>query len=100
MIAKSKWRGRCLGDGLRNTPCHRERSPLRSRPRRCAISSPMEALVEARPVRRFCIITSRLLLRAVGGGGRSLSILDAINPAFVGQFRNQIEIELLADDAG
>ncbi len=49
-------------------------------------------------MRRFCRITSRRLLGAVRGSGRSLSILDAINSAFVGLFRNQIETEVLADD--
>jgi hypothetical protein len=38
------------GRGYHNTLCHRERRPLRSRPRECAISSLMEVLVEARPL--------------------------------------------------
>src|SRR5674476_1584217 len=79
--------------------CHRERSPLRSRPRRCAISSPTLVLVEARPLRRFSSIASRHLLHAIDGDGRSLSIVDAIDPPFVCLFGNQIETELLADDA-
>src|SRR5258706_8944813 len=59
----------------------------------------MEVLVEARPLRRFSDIASRRLLRAIDGGGRSLSILDAVDPAFVGLFGNEVETELLADDA-
>src|SRR6185437_809760 len=54
--------------------------------------------LEARPVRRFCTIVSRGPFCAIRGGRRSLSILDAIDPDFVGQFGNQIEIEFLADD--
>ena len=57
----------------------------------------MEVLVEARPLRRFSNIASSRLLHAIDGGGRSLSILDAVDPAFVGLFGNQIETELLAD---
>src|SRR5258705_4634399 len=53
----------------------------------------MEILVEIRTLRRFSNIASR---RDVGG--RSLSILDAVDPAFVGLFGNQIETELLADN--
>jgi hypothetical protein len=59
----------------------------------------MGVLVEVRPMRRFCSITSRRLLGVVRGSGRSRSIFDTIDPAFVGRFRNQIETELLADDA-
>src|ERR1700674_1960244 len=59
----------------------------------------MEGLVDARPLRRFCSIVSRRLLHAIDGGGRSLSLFDPIYPAFVGRVRNQIETELLADDA-
>src|SRR5258708_9806552 len=73
--------------------CHRERRPWRSRPRRCAICSSMEVLVDRRTLRRFSNIGSR---RDVGR--RSLSILDAVDPAFVGLFGNQIETELLADN--
>ena len=54
----------------------------------------MEVLVEVGPLRRFADIASRRLLRAIDGGGRSLSILDAIDPTFVGLFGNQIEILL------
>src|SRR5260370_37952710 len=53
----------------------------------------MEVLVETRTLRRFSSIASR---RDVGR--RSLSILDAVDPAFVGPFGNQIETELLADN--
>ena len=53
----------------------------------------MEVLVETRTLRRFSNIASR---RDVGR--RSLSILDAVEPAFVGLFGNQIETELLADN--
>src|SRR5258705_12921015 len=53
----------------------------------------MEVLVEIRTRRRFSNIVSR---RNVGR--RSLSILDAVDPAFVGLFGNQIETELLADN--
>src|SRR5271169_6669375 len=58
----------------------------------------MEVLVETRPLRRFSDIASRRLLRAIDVGGRSLPILDAVDPTFVGLFGNQIETELLADD--
>ena len=58
----------------------------------------MDVLVEARPVRRFWSIGSRRLLHAIDGG-RSLSILDAVDPAFVGPFGNQIQTKFLADDA-
>jgi hypothetical protein len=44
----------------------------------------MEVLVETRPLRRFSNIASRRLLRAIDVGGRSLSILDAVDPTFVG----------------
>src|ERR1700730_4677634 len=59
----------------------------------------MEVLVETRPRRRFSNIALSRLLHAIDGGGRSLSILDAVDPTFVGLFGNQIETELLADDA-
>src|SRR5258705_12052603 len=59
----------------------------------------MEVLVEAIPMRRFSSIASRRPLHAIDGDGRSLSILDAVDPTFVGLFGNQIETELLADDA-
>src|SRR5260370_24262123 len=58
----------------------------------------MEVLVGARPLRRFSNIGSRRLLRAIDGGGRSLPILDAVDPAFVGLFGDQVETELLAND--
>jgi hypothetical protein len=58
----------------------------------------MEALVEARPLRRFCTIVSRGTLCAIRRGGRSFSILDAVDPTFISLFGNQIETELLADD--
>src|SRR5260370_999532 len=53
----------------------------------------MAVLVETRTLRRLSNIASR---RDVGR--RSLSILDAVEPAFVGLFGNQIETELLADN--
>ena len=41
--------------------CQRARNPPRSRPRRCAISSSTDVLVEVRPLRRFfCIASGRL----------------------------------------
>jgi hypothetical protein len=58
----------------------------------------MEVLVGARPLRRFSNIGSRRLLRAIDGGGRSVPILDAVDPAFVGLFGDQVETELLAND--
>ena len=58
----------------------------------------MEVLVETRPLRRFSNIESRRLLRAIDGGGRSPPILDAVDPAFVGLFGDQVETELLAND--
>jgi hypothetical protein len=69
---------------------------LRSRPRKCAISSSMEVLVEVRPLRRFSLIESRRLLRSRGSDGGSPSILDAVDTAFVSLFGNQIEAELFA----
>src|SRR3979490_3384725 len=44
-IANSKCLGKWTGATPRNTLCHRARSPLRSRPRKCAISSSTEVLV-------------------------------------------------------
>src|SRR6266404_1751960 len=55
----------------------------------------MEVLVETRTLRRFSNIALCRLLHATGGG-RSLSILDAVDATFVGLFSNQIETELLA----
>src|ERR1700712_1177282 len=97
MTANSRCRGGWAGAGLCNTLCHRARSPLRSRPRRCAISSSTEVLVVVRPLRRFSSIASCRQLHATGG--RALSFLDAIYPAFVVLFGNKIETELLANDS-
>src|SRR6267378_3818527 len=98
MIANSRCRGRLAGAAPRITLCHRERSPLRSRPRRCAISSSTEFLVEVRPLLRFFRIASgRLLHRSYG---RTFAILNAINPALVGHFGNEIEAKLFANDTG
>src|SRR6266404_2001406 len=64
--------------------CQRARSPLRSRPRRCAISSSTDVLVEVRPLRRFLCIASSRLFSPVQGGGRSCAVLDAIYSPLVG----------------
>src|SRR6185437_5611371 len=74
--------------------------PLMSRPRKCAISSPMDVLADTRPLRRFSGIGSGRLLHAVASGDRGFSILDAVDPPFFGYLRNKIETELLANDAG
>src|SRR5258706_8561721 len=60
--------------------CQRARSPPRSRPRRCAISSSTDVLVEARPLRRFFCITSGRLFEPVRGCRRSLAVSDTIDP--------------------
>src|SRR6266436_6860671 len=100
MIANSRCRGKWAGAGLCNTPCHRARRPLRSRPRKCTISSSMEVLAVARPLRRIFDIASGRLLRAIGSPGRSLAILDSVDPTLVCRFRNKIETELLANNTG
>src|SRR5260221_2581835 len=60
--------------------CQRARNPPRSRPRRCAISSSTDVLVEARPLRRFFCITSGRLFEPVRGCRRSLAVSDTIDP--------------------
>src|SRR6266404_2349098 len=70
--------------GCPNTLRQRARNPLRSRPRRCAISPSTDVLVEGRPLRRFFCIGSGRLLSPVLGGRRSFPILDAIDPPLVG----------------
>src|SRR5712671_2166024 len=80
--------------------CHRARRPLRSRPRKCTISSSMEVLAVARPLRCIFDIASGRLLHAIGRPGRSLAILDSVDPALVGLFGNKIQTEFFADHAG
>ncbi len=60
----------------------------------------MEVLAVARPLRRIFDIASGRLLRAIGSPGRSLAILDSVDPTLVCRFRNKIETELLANNAG
>src|SRR5258708_29499658 len=100
MIANSRCRGTGSGAGLCNTLRHRARRPLRSRPRKCTISSSTDVSVVTRPLRRFFRIASGRLLHAVRGPGRSLAILDSVDPAFVGLFGNKIQTEFLADYTG
>src|SRR5258708_10508684 len=76
------------------------RSPPRSRPRRCAISSSTDILVEARPLRRFFCIASGRLFGPVRSCRRSFDILDAIDPTLVRLLRDKVEAELLTDDTG
>src|SRR6202023_3933839 len=99
MIANSRCRGKCSGAGLCNTLRHRARKPLRSRPRKCTISSSTDVSVVTRPLRRFSRIASGRLLHAIGSPGRSLAILDTVDPAFVGLFGNKIETEFLPNNA-
>src|SRR5439155_20745109 len=82
------------------TLCHRARKPLRSRPRKWAISSSTDVSVGTRRLRRFFCIVSGRLLHAIGSPGPSLAILDSVDPALVGLFGNKIETELLANHAG
>src|ERR1700680_2764049 len=100
MIANSRGRGKLSGAGLCNTLRHRARRPLRSRPRKCTISSSTDVSVVTRPLRRFFRIALGRLLHAIGSPGRSLAILDPVHPALVGQFGNEIQTELLADHTG
>src|SRR6202022_2841232 len=100
MIANSRCRGRWSGAGLCNTLRHRARRPLRSRPRRWAISSSTDVLAVTRPLRRFFRIASGRLLHAIGSPGRSLAILDSVDPALVGLFGNKIQTKFLTDHAG
>src|ERR1700737_1416498 len=64
------------------------------------ISSSMEVLVGARPLRRFSRIASGRLLHAVRSPGRCLTILDSVDPALVRRFGNKIETKFLANNAG
>src|ERR1700738_90890 len=64
------------------------------------ISSSTDVSVVTRPLRRFFRIASGRLLHAIGSPGRSLAILDSVDPALVGRFGNKIETELLANNAG
>src|SRR5260370_36979527 len=100
MIANSRCRGKWSGAGLCNTLCHRARRPLRSRPRKCAISSSMEVLAVARPLRCIFDIASRRLLRAIGSPGRTLAVLDSVDPALVRQFGTKIQPEFLPGQPG
>src|SRR5260370_40291801 len=100
MTANNRCRVRWAGGGLRKTLCQRARSPPRSRPRKCAVSSSIDVLVEARPLRRFLCIASGRLLGPVRSCGRSSAILDTIHPTLVGLLGNEIETELLANHTG
>src|SRR5260370_3561054 len=60
----------------------------------------MEVLAVARPLRCIFDIASGRLLRAIGSPGRSLAILDSVDPALVGRFGNKIQTELLANNTG
>src|SRR5258707_7261788 len=60
----------------------------------------INVLRRARPLRRFSRIASGRLLHAIGRPGRSLTILDSVDPAPVGLFGNKTETELLADHTG
>src|SRR5260370_8011788 len=60
----------------------------------------MVVLVATRPLRRFSRIASGRLLHAIGRPGRSLTILDSVDPAPVGLFGNKLETELLSDHTG
>jgi hypothetical protein len=55
----------------------------------------MEVVVEAQTLRRFRSIVSRRLFRAVCSCGRSLSILDAVDPAFVSLFGTRLRPSFL-----
>src|ERR1700690_4064240 len=95
MIASSRCRGKRSGAGPCNTLCHRARRPLRSRPRKCTISSSTDVLVVTEPLRRFSRIASGRLLH-----GRRLAILDSVDPAVVSLFGDEIKAKLFADDTG
>src|SRR5258705_5377486 len=85
---------------VRSTLCQRARNPPRSRPRRCAISSSRDVLVEARPLRRLFCIASGRLFGPVRSGRRSFSILVAIDTTFVGLFSKKVEPQFLSGDNG
>src|SRR5258708_21282539 len=89
MLRKSGCRGKCTGAVFCNTLCHGSRRPLRSRPRKCTISSSTDVSVVTRPLRRFFRIASRRLLHAIGSPRRSLAILDSVDPALFGFFGNK-----------
>src|SRR5258706_2865258 len=76
------------------------RGSLYRRTRHSTISSSTDVSVVTRPLRRFFRIASDRLLYAVRGSGRSLAILDSVDPAFVGLFGNKIQTEFLADYTG
>src|SRR5260370_32332185 len=60
----------------------------------------MEVLAVARPLRCIFDIASGRLLHAIRSPGRSLAILDSVDPALVRRFGNKIETEFLADHTG
>src|SRR5260370_9574677 len=72
----------------------------RKRSRKCAILSSIDGSVVVRPLRRFCPIASGRLLHAIRSRGRSFTILDSVDPAFVRRFGNKIQTEFLADHTG
>src|SRR5258708_34241144 len=67
---------------------------------RWAIALSTDVSVVTRPLRRFFRIASGRLLHAIGSPGRSLAILDSVDPAFISLFRNKIQTEFLANNAG
>jgi len=69
--------------------------PLRSRPRRCAISSSTDALVARRATDLARPIASRRLLRRRPSPG--LAIFNAVHPPTVTGLGHQIQVKLLAD---
>src|SRR5262249_42934165 len=90
--ANSRWRGRCNGGSRRNTPFQRARNPLRSRSRRCAISSLSDRWVAVWAANRDrLMVLRRTRRRAIG---------DPIETSAFGCRRYQIEAEFLANDAG
>src|SRR3977135_2340489 len=78
----------------------RARNPPRSRPRKCAISSSTDVLVEARPLRPFFCIASGRLFGSVRSGGWCFAGPNSIDPALVRLLRDKVESELLADHTG
>src|SRR6202022_2605721 len=75
------------------------RKPLRSRPRKCTISSSTDIAVVTRPLRRFFRITLGRLLHAIPQPCRTPAILNSVDPALVGLFGNKIETKLFANNA-
>src|SRR5258708_39640430 len=67
---------------------------------RWAIALSTDVSVVTRPLRRFFRIASGRLLHAIGSPGRSLAILDSVDPALVGLFGNKIQTKLLANYTG